>query len=130
MVKEYKNGLLSSWLAGRPKGAVVEVSLPEGTFLTNRLSSRKELYLFAAGTGFTPMVGVINWARKAIFNKWSVNISEGCCFKVLLIFSVFSSFISSFCSTKISLMFFNRTEKDILLRDELDKLAERDQRYL
>lgn len=75
MVKEYKDGLLSSWLAGSPKGAIVEVSSPEGTFFTNRFSNRKELYLFAAGTGFTPMVGVINWARRVIFNKWSVTLS-------------------------------------------------------
>lgn len=69
MVKEYKDGLLSSWLAGRPKQSIVEVSSPEGCFQTNRLANRKELYLFAAGTGFTPMVGVINWARKVIIGK-------------------------------------------------------------
>lgn len=69
MVKEYKDGLLSSWLAGRPKQAIVDISSPEGSFQTSRLSNRKELYLFAAGTGFTPMVGVINWARKVIIGK-------------------------------------------------------------
>lgn len=69
MVKEYKEGLLSSWLARRPKQATVEVSSPEGTFRANCMANRKELYLFAAGTGFTPMVGVINWARKVIIGK-------------------------------------------------------------
>lgn len=101
MVKEYKDGLLSSWLAGRPKESIVDVSLPEGSFQTSRLANRKELYLFAAGTGFTPMVGVINWARKVIIGKF----------------------------TKICLIFFNRTEKDILWREELDKLALKDERF-
>ncbi|XP_034256976.1 cytochrome b5 reductase 4 [Thrips palmi] len=101
MVKEYKDGLLSSWLAGRPKQSIVEVSSPEGSFQTRHLANRKELYLFAAGTGFTPMVGVINWARKVIIGKF----------------------------TKICLTFFNRTEKDILWREELDKLVLKDGRF-
>ncbi|KAJ1522418.1 hypothetical protein ONE63_002705 [Megalurothrips usitatus] len=101
MVKEYKEGLLSSWLAKRPQESIIEVSSCEGSFRTSCLANRQELYLFAAGTGFTPMVGVINWARK---------LMKGKC-------------------TKISLLFFNRTEKDILWRDELDKLALKDSRF-
>lgn len=70
MVKEYENGILSSWLAGRPVESVIEVSSPEGSFQTTCLANRKEIYLFAAGTGFTPMVGVINWLRKVTIGKW------------------------------------------------------------
>lgn len=101
MIKEYKDGLLSSWLATRSIDDIIEVSSSEGSFQTSCFTNRKELYLFAAGTGFTPMVGVINWARRIIIGK----------------------------CTKISLTFFNRTEKDILWRDELDRLAQKDSRF-
>ncbi|KAK3910947.1 Cytochrome b5 reductase 4 [Frankliniella fusca] len=101
MVKKYETGLLSSWLASRSIDDILEVSSPEGSFQTSCLINRKELYLFAAGTGFTPMVGVINFARKIVIGK----------------------------CTKISLTFFNRTEKDILWKDELERLVQKDSRF-
>ena len=54
----------------------------------------------AAGTGFTPMVNVLNYAL---------------------------TYMSSL--RKVKLMFFNKTEDDIIWRCELEKLAFKDKRY-
>ncbi|XP_046407282.1 cytochrome b5 reductase 4 [Ischnura elegans] len=61
-----------------------------------RSSEGIELLLLAAGTGITPMVRIILWALR----------------------------IPSSQCKKITLLFFNKTEKDIIWREQLDKLME------
>ena len=43
-------------------GDYVSVSNPEGNFIISQLQELEDLFLLAAGTGFTPMVKVLNYA--------------------------------------------------------------------
>lgn len=43
-------------------GDFVSVSSPEGNFKLSKLQEVEDLFLLAAGTGFTPMVNVLNYA--------------------------------------------------------------------
>ncbi|XP_063243398.1 cytochrome b5 reductase 4 isoform X1 [Bacillus rossius redtenbacheri] len=101
MVKEYSGGALSPWLCGRAPGDSLELSGPAGSFSACLLRGAAQLCLVAAGTGVTPMLGLIAWALRARGNM----------------------------CRRINLMFFNRTQKDILWRDQLDKLQEMDDRF-
>ncbi|XP_059501246.1 cytochrome b5 reductase 4 isoform X2 [Stegostoma tigrinum] len=99
MVKIYPDGLLTPLIDKLQIGDCISVSGPEGNFKLSQLEGITELILLAAGTGFTPMIKLINLALK----------------------------IPSF--RKVQLMFFNKTEKDILWRDQLDQLALKDKRF-
>lgn len=72
MVKSYPEGAMSSWLAAVAEGELVQVSPPTGSFSTQAIVDQRRtgLYLIAAGTGFTPMVGVIAWARRQPATRW------------------------------------------------------------
>ncbi|XP_066994666.2 cytochrome b5 reductase 4 [Anabrus simplex] len=100
MVKSYPMGVLSSWLCGLRPGQTVPVSEPQGSFHPNFLMNCTHLYLVAAGTGLTPMLGLIHWALGA----------------------------RSKCQ-KVSLMFLNRTLADILWKDQMEQLAAEDSRF-
>ncbi|XP_051063610.1 cytochrome b5 reductase 4 isoform X3 [Phodopus roborovskii] len=81
-------------------GDFVSVSSPEGNFKLSRLQEVEDLFLLAAGTGFTPMVNVLNYSL---------------------------THMSSL--RKVKLMFFNKTEDDIIWRCQLEKLAFKDKRF-
>ncbi|EDL26519.1 mCG11884, isoform CRA_d [Mus musculus] len=81
-------------------GDFISVSGPEGNFKVSKLQEVEDLFLLAAGTGFTPMVTVLNYAL---------------------------SHMSSL--RKVKLMFFNKTEDDIIWRCQLEKLALREKRF-
>ncbi|NP_001346891.1 cytochrome b5 reductase 4 isoform 2 [Mus musculus] len=81
-------------------GDFISVSGPEGDFKVSKLQEVEDLFLLAAGTGFTPMVTVLNYAL---------------------------SHMSSL--RKVKLMFFNKTEDDIIWRCQLEKLALREKRF-
>ncbi|XP_017450917.1 cytochrome b5 reductase 4 isoform X3 [Rattus norvegicus] len=81
-------------------GDFVSVSGPEGNFKVSKLQEVEDLFLLAAGTGFTPMVTVLNHAL---------------------------THMSSL--RKVKLMFFNKTEDDIIWRCQLEKLALKDKRF-
>lgn len=95
MIKIYKDGALTPWIGTLSQGDTLDVSYPEGTFKEERLNDVSDLVLFAAGTGFTPMV-------RLIYHCLHVNYKK---------------------ERKVKLIFFNKTEKDILWRDQLDALA-------
>ncbi|XP_041043120.1 cytochrome b5 reductase 4 isoform X4 [Carcharodon carcharias] len=99
MIKIYPDGLLTPHIDKLQIGNCVSMSSPAGNFKHSQLKGITELILLAAGTGFTPMIKLINFSLK----------------------------ISSF--RKIRLMFFNKTEKDIVWRDQLDHLASKDERF-
>ncbi|XP_043542938.1 cytochrome b5 reductase 4 isoform X3 [Chiloscyllium plagiosum] len=99
MVKIYPDGLLTPLIDRLQIGDCISVSSPEGNFKQSQLEGITELILLAAGTGFTPMIKLINFALK----------------------------IPSF--RKLQLLFFNKTEEDILWRDQLDQLALKDKRF-
>ncbi|XP_012971575.1 cytochrome b5 reductase 4 isoform X3 [Mesocricetus auratus] len=81
-------------------GDFVSVSSPEGNFKLSKLQQVEDLFLLAAGTGFTPMVNVLNYSL---------------------------TYVPSL--RKVKLMFFNKTEEDIIWRCQLEKLAFKDKRF-
>uniref|UniRef100_A0A3P8Z8P5 Cytochrome-b5 reductase n=1 Tax=Esox lucius TaxID=8010 RepID=A0A3P8Z8P5_ESOLU len=99
MIKVYPDGVLTPHLNKLNIGDHLSVSSPGGPFSFRLLREVTHLYLFAAGTGFTPMARVIRLALQGL---------------------------DSIRKTK--LMFFNRQERDILWRSELDSLAAKDKR--
>ncbi|XDV39650.1 hypothetical protein PO909_008853 [Leuciscus waleckii] len=100
MIKIYPDGVLTSHLANLPIGAALSVGGPEGSFTMRVLRDVTHLYMLAAGTGFTPMARLI---RLALQDLTSIR--------------------------KTRLMFFNRQERDILWRSQLDELCAKEERF-
>ncbi|XP_039476172.1 cytochrome b5 reductase 4 isoform X1 [Oreochromis aureus] len=100
MIKVYPGGVFTPHLSSLSVGDRVAVSSPEGTFSLRPLRDVTNLYLIAAGTGFTPMARLIRAALEDI---------------------------ETIGNTK--LLFFNRREEDILWRFELDELAANNDRF-
>ncbi|XP_050996770.1 cytochrome b5 reductase 4 [Acomys russatus] len=100
LIKIYPDGLFTPELDRLQIGDFVSVSNPEGNFKVSKLQEVEDLFLLAAGTGFTPMVNVLKYAL---------------------------TYTSSL--RKVKLMFFNKTEDDIIWRSQLEKLALKDKRF-
>ncbi|XP_038177311.1 cytochrome b5 reductase 4 isoform X1 [Arvicola amphibius] len=100
LIKIYPDGLFTPELDRLQIGDFVSVSSPEGNFKLSKLQEVEDLFLLAAGTGFTPMVNVLNYALTCMSSL-----------------------------RKVKLMFFNKTEDDIIWRCELEKLAFKDKRF-
>ncbi|XP_052043655.1 cytochrome b5 reductase 4 isoform X2 [Apodemus sylvaticus] len=100
LIKIYPAGLFTPELDRLQIGDLISVSGPEGNFKVSKLQEVEDLFLLAAGTGFTPMVTVLNYAL---------------------------AHVSSL--RKVKLMFFNKTEDDIIWRCQLEKLASKDKRF-
>lgn len=100
LIKIYPTGLLTPELDHLQIGDFVSVSSPEGNFKISQLQELEDLFLLAAGTGFTPMVKILNYA---LTNVPSLR--------------------------KVKLMFFNKTEDDIIWKSQLEKLAFEDKRF-
>ncbi|EAL64774.1 NADH-cytochrome b5 reductase [Dictyostelium discoideum AX4] len=95
LIKVYEKGAMSGYVDNMFIGDSIEVKGPKGKF-NYQPNMRKSIGMLAGGTGITPMLQVI----KAILK----NPSD---------------------KTEISLVFGNITEEDILLKKELDELAEK-----
>ncbi|CAG8579895.1 580_t:CDS:2 [Paraglomus brasilianum] len=93
MVKRYENGQVSKWLHGLKVGDKVEIKGPARTF-DYKENMKKNVGMIAGGSGITPMYQLINHVLSNPNDK-----------------------------TKMSLIYANVTEDDILLRKELDALA-------
>ncbi|XP_005324806.2 cytochrome b5 reductase 4 isoform X1 [Ictidomys tridecemlineatus] len=100
LIKIYPAGLFTPELDHLQIGDFVPVSNPEGNFKISKLQEVEDLFLLAAGTGFTPMVKILKYAL--------INIPS---------------------LRKVKLMFFNKTEDDIIWRSQLEKLAFEDKRF-
>lgn len=100
LIKIYPAGLFTPELDQLQIGDFVSVSNPEGNFKISQFQELEDLFLLAAGTGFTPMVKILNYALTNIPNL-----------------------------RKVKLMFFNKTEDDIIWRSQLEKLAFKDKRF-
>lgn len=96
MVKQYAGGALSPWICSLKIGDKMLMSNFDGDFDLNRLEQTTYLAMFAAGTGFTSMVR-------------------------LIIHSLFTLKDAKF---PVKLMFYNKTQKDILWHDQLKALEE------
>ncbi|XP_054110189.1 cytochrome b5 reductase 4 isoform X20 [Callithrix jacchus] len=90
-----------SLIPRKDTGDFVSVSSPEGNFKISAFQELEDLFLLAAGTGFTPMVKILNYALTDIPTL-----------------------------RKVKLMFFNKTEDDIIWRSQLEKLAFKDKRQV
>ncbi|NXX19155.1 NB5R4 reductase, partial [Podargus strigoides] len=100
MIKIYSCGLFTQALDHLQTGDYISVSNPEGNFKKSQVQTSEDLFLLAAGTGFTPMVKVLNFALTEVS-----------------------------CLRTVKLIFFNKTEDDILWRNQLEQLALRDERF-
>ncbi|XP_044277621.1 cytochrome b5 reductase 4 isoform X2 [Varanus komodoensis] len=100
MIKIYPNGLFTPVLDALEIGEYISMSNPEGNFMISQVENVEDLFLLAGGTGFTPMVKLLNYALTS------------------------SSSVSA-----VKLMFFNKTEDDILWRNQLEQLALNDARF-
>ncbi|XP_019508060.1 PREDICTED: cytochrome b5 reductase 4 isoform X1 [Hipposideros armiger] len=100
LIKIYPAGLFTPELDHLRIGDFVSVSSPEGNFKISQFQELEDLFLLAAGTGFTPMVKILNYALTNIPSL-----------------------------RKVKLMFFNKTEDDIIWRSQLENLAFKDKRY-
>lgn len=95
LVKSYEKGLVSSKFASLKEGQTVKFRGPVGK-LNYVPNSSKEIGLIAGGSGITPILQVIT---AIITNRDDV--------------------------TKVSLIFANETENDILLKLEIDEIAKK-----
>lgn len=100
LVKVYPAGLMTNHLASMEVGDEIEIRGPKGAMQYSR-SYADEVGMIAGGTGITPMYQLI----RAICEDPEDN-------------------------TKVSLLYANNTEQDILLREELDKFAKENPKKL
>ncbi|XP_077292840.1 cytochrome b5 reductase 4 [Arctopsyche grandis] len=101
MVKKYEQGVVSTWLTSRTSGDTVTITRPLGSFSMQILQDVSQICLIAAGTGLTPMINII---------LFSLQRRNPRC-------------------TRLDLLFFNRSERDILWHDQLCMLAAKDDRF-
>ncbi|NXB66289.1 NB5R4 reductase, partial [Struthidea cinerea] len=100
MIKIYSRGLFTQALDHLQIGDYIFVSNPEGNFKKSQVQTSEDLLLLAGGTGFTPMVKLLNFALTEVS-----------------------------CLRTVKLIFFNKTEDDILWRNQLEQLALKDERF-
>ncbi|NXM34326.1 NB5R4 reductase, partial [Oxyruncus cristatus] len=100
MIKIYSCGLFTQALDHLQIGDYISVSNPEGNFKKSQVQALEDLILLAGGTGFTPMVKLLNFALTEVS-----------------------------CLRTVKLIFFNKTEDDILWRNQLEQLALKDERF-
>ncbi|CCF55729.1 hypothetical protein KAFR_0A02930 [Kazachstania africana CBS 2517] len=93
MVKSYPNGKVSKQFASLTTGSLVDFMGPMGQF-HYKPNSSKELAIVAGGSGITPILQVLNEI---------ITVPEDV--------------------TKVSIIYANVTENDILLKDELDEIC-------
>ncbi|XP_068040049.1 cytochrome b5 reductase 4 isoform X2 [Anomalospiza imberbis] len=100
MIKIYSHGLFTQALDHLQIGDYISVSNPEGNFKKSQVQTSEDLLLLAGGTGFTPMVKLLNFALTEVS-----------------------------CLRTVKLIFFNKTEDDILWKNRLEQLALKDERF-
>jgi len=103
LIKIYLNGALTPALGLLRPGDTIDISDPSGDFILspvigNDLNKEVVLYMLAAGTGITPMLSILPVLRQKI------NAANRCLHRVVL-------------------LYFNRTQRDIIGRGELERFA-------
>lgn len=97
-IKTYPDGALTPFLEKMEIGDKLDVSNPAGKFRLSRIDGVGDLILLAAGTGITPMFKVIKH-----FVEQQKRHSR---------------------PATLRLLFFNKTERDVVWKSELETLAE------
>ncbi|KAM6460669.1 cytochrome b5 reductase 4 isoform 1-T1 [Liasis olivaceus] len=100
MIKIYPGGLFTPVLDTLQIGDYISLSNPEGNFRKSQIEDVEDLFLLAGGTGFTPMVKLLSYALT-----------------------------HSATLRAVKMMFFNKTEDDILWKSQLEQLALNDMRF-
>lgn len=59
LIKTYNVGTLTKYLTQKSSDDVVEVSQPKGNLDLNRIKNYTKFSMFAAGSGITPMISLI-----------------------------------------------------------------------
>ncbi|XP_073482987.1 cytochrome b5 reductase 4 isoform X1 [Aquarana catesbeiana] len=101
IIKIYPNGSFTPLLDNLEIGDNILMSNPRGCFKTSQVDEVEDIFLLVAGTGFTPTVKLLNHVLNS----------------------------SNTLSRKVKLIFFNKTEDDILWREQLEKLSSTDRRF-
>ncbi|XP_063772985.1 cytochrome b5 reductase 4 [Pseudophryne corroboree] len=100
MIKIYPNGSFTPQIDKLAIGDYIFISSPRGCFRTAQVEEVEDIFLVAAGTGFTPMVKLLRHVLSCASNL-----------------------------RKAKLIFFNKTEDDILWREQLENLCLTDKRF-
>jgi len=95
-IKTYSDGALTPLIEGLEVGKSLEISNPVGKFRFSSIDGAQVLVLLAAGTGITPMVRLL---RHFVTRK------------------------TSSPSDRVHLVYFNKTERDIIYKSELEALV-------
>lgn len=70
MVKSYPKGTISKFICNKKKGDVVDISQPIGSFNLRSIDNRETFLLLAAGTGITPILGLLLFLLDRRMRKW------------------------------------------------------------
>lgn len=70
IVKNYKDGKLSKYICGKGIGDTLELTKSLGSFRLGDLEGREVFLLVAAGTGLTPMLGLLLFLLERRTRKW------------------------------------------------------------
>ncbi|EDW10604.1 cytochrome b5 reductase 4 isoform X1 [Drosophila mojavensis] len=101
LIKHYEKGAVSSELKQLQPGATVQLSLPRGNFGLSALEAHRNILLLAAGSGITPILSLLRPLLKRQTNRIE----------------------------RLQLMYFNKTQADIWLKDKFQALQEADERF-
>ncbi|XP_055706655.1 cytochrome b5 reductase 4 isoform X2 [Phlebotomus papatasi] len=101
LVKSYSSGMLSKHITRQsPLASAIKVSQPRGGFALYRLRNHCRIALLAAGSGITPILGIVDYLLERSNNKIEL----------------------------LKLVYFNRKEEDIWCRRKLEAIAQKDTR--
>ncbi|EDW77059.1 uncharacterized protein Dwil_GK22167 [Drosophila willistoni] len=101
LIKRYDGGNLSSHLHKLQPGASLRLSLPRGNFQLSKLAAHRNILLLSAGSGLTPNLSLLQPLLKRNTNRIE----------------------------RLHLLYFNKTESDIWLKEKLADLHVKDERF-
>lgn len=89
MVKGYPEGLLSSQLCETNKGDTLELSSPTGRFDLRWIENKEAYLMIAAGTGITPMLGLLTCVLERRIKRWYAFKNKSIFFAAITVFLMF-----------------------------------------
>ncbi|XP_075454009.1 cytochrome b5 reductase 4 isoform X2 [Ascaphus truei] len=100
MIKIYPNGSFTPQVDNLTIGDYILVSNPQGDFRKSQTEAVEDIFLLAAGTGLTPMIKLLTHVLNSVYSL-----------------------------RRAKLIFFNKTEGDILWREQVEQLCLVDKRF-
>ncbi|XP_055317973.1 cytochrome b5 reductase 4 isoform X2 [Sitodiplosis mosellana] len=102
LIKTYVNGALTKHITNNlPLAQDLTISHAKGNFKLQQIKDFKRIAVLAAGSGITPMLGIIDYLLERRTNKVE----------------------------SINMLYFNKTAEDIWCRSNLDSLADKNNRF-